>query len=278
MTKGVKGSLTVEAAFAFPVFLFAIMAMLYIFRFIGAEYEMERGIFEASRRISASPGLAQAAYELFPGLDGFVGEITDEIVIGAAVRDEVDESVFSLIKNGTGGLSFWGSRVFEDDVVTIKCSYELVLPFSFFGLDLSIPVVHDHTYRYFNGHDIPTVLREKEEEEPQDESESEKVYVTQSGSVYHVSTGCPALKISKRQIMSASLSTARNASGGKYKPCEKCASGQMPAVCYITDSGDRFHYKSDCSALKRSFREITKDEAVSEGYRECKRCQSSKKG
>ncbi|MBO4762048.1 MAG: pilus assembly protein, partial [Lachnospiraceae bacterium] len=255
----VRGSLTVEASLAFPIFLFALFALISIFRFIGTEYEIEHAVFTAARKISSLGSLADVADELFPDVDGLAGKIVDETVIGTAVRQELDDEVLSLVKGGTWGLSFFGSELFSDDMIRIECSYDLKVPFLIFGDPIEIPVTHSVTYRYFNGHEVPLILTEADPESPDEDESSETVYITETGSVYHVSGNCSAIRISRREMVFGSLAGARNNSGGKYKPCERCASGETPAVIYVTSDGDRYHFKKDCSSLKRTVTRISKE-------------------
>ncbi len=268
----VCGSLTVEASLAFPLFLFALFSLISIFRFITTEYEVEHAVFIAARKITSFGSLADAADDLFPDVDGIAGRIIDETVVGTAVRQELEEDVFGLVKGGTWGLSFAGSELFCDDRIRIECSYTLKVPFLFFSEEIGIPVSHSITFRYFNGHEVPLALVETESEDTEDGEDAEYVYVTETGSVYHESNNCPAIKISRREMIFGSLESARNKNGGKYKPCEKCALGEHPGVVYVTDNGDRYHYQKDCSALKRTVKGIKKEAALEKGYRPCKRC------
>lgn len=267
-----RGSLTVEASLAFPIFLFALFALINIFRFIKTEYEIEHAVFTAARKITSFGSLADVAPGLFPDVDGIAGRIVDETVIGTAVRQELDDEVLMQVKGGTWGLSFSGSELFSDDVIRIKCSYDLKVPFLIFADPIEIPVSHSVSYRYFNGHEVPMILTEADPESAEEDESGEYVYITETGSVYHVTGNCSAIRISRREMVFGSLSGARNNSGGKYKPCERCASGDPPAVIYVTDDGDRYHFKKDCSSLKRTVTRIKKDEAVEKGYRACKRC------
>ncbi|MCR5830059.1 MAG: pilus assembly protein [Lachnospiraceae bacterium] len=268
-----SGSLTVEASIVFPIFLFAVLSLISIFKFIGAEYEVEHAIFTAARRISSYGGVADVADELFPDVEGIAGKIVDETVIGTAVREVLDDDVFELVKYGTWGLSFTGSELFSNDTIRVECSYTLQVPFPFMGELFGIPVKHVVTYRYFNGHEVPMILAEAEEaSEEEEDSDPEYVYITETGSVYHTCTDCSSIKISRREMIFGSLESARNDSGGKYKPCEKCARGDPPGVVYVTNNGDRYHYKKDCSTLKRTVSKIKKSEALEKGYRLCKRC------
>ncbi|MCR5431890.1 MAG: pilus assembly protein [Lachnospiraceae bacterium] len=272
--KKVRGSLTVEASLSFPIFLFALFTFISIFRLIGAEYEVEQAVFSAARRITSFGSLADAAEDLFPDVDGIAGKIIDETVIGTAVRQELEDDVLDLVDGNIWGMSFSGSELFGDDKITIRCSYDLKVPILFLGESFGVPVCHSVTYRYFNGHDVPLILTEVSDEggEEDNDDDSEYVYVTKTGSVYHTGNNCPALKISRHEMIYGSIESARNNNGGKYKPCERCASGKPPGVVYVTENGDKYHFKKDCSSLKRTVTRIKKEEALEKGYRECKRC------
>ena len=271
--KAVCGSLTAEASLAFPIFLFALLALISIFRFIDAEYKMEHALFCAARKVTSFGSLADVADDLFPDAEGIAGRIVDETVVGTAVIEELPPDVLELVEDGIWGLSFSGSELFCDDRIRIDCNYTLRVPFVFFGEFLGIPVSHSVTYRYFNGHDVPLALTEADDQgESDEEDDPGNVYVTETGSVYHVCKSCSSINISKRELIYGSLEGARNSSGGKYKPCEKCAKGDPPAVIYVTNNGDRFHYLKDCSALKRTVTVIKKQEALEKGYRACKKC------
>ena len=65
------------------------------------------------------------------------------------------------------------------------------------------------------------------------------------------------------------VSSLRNASGGKYSPCEKCG-GDGSVIVYVTNEGDRYHNTIECSGLKRSVRCVPLSEAG--GRSPCSRC------
>ena len=104
------------------------------------------------------------------------------------------------------------------------------------------------------------------------QSEPERmVYVTETGTVFHRSLGCSHLNLSVTHISGAELATRRNKNGGKYYPCEICASSGIPAaLVYVTAKGDRYHNSPGCSGLKRSVRMIKESEAA--GLPPCSRC------
>ncbi len=94
------------------------------------------------------------------------------------------------------------------------------------------------------------------------------VYVAENGTVYHLSRSCSHLDLSIRPIDRGDVDNARNAGGGKYKPCEICGGGS--GTVYITDEGDRYHSSLTCSGLKRTIYEMRLSEVGNR--RLCSRC------
>lgn len=97
----------------------------------------------------------------------------------------------------------------------------------------------------------------------------EIVYVTETGKVYHEDPECTHLKLSIREVDRDVLDTLRNNGGGKYHACERCGGGSGGSV-YITNEGNRYHSSLTCSGLKRTIREVTREEA--EQMRACSKC------
>ena len=95
------------------------------------------------------------------------------------------------------------------------------------------------------------------------------MYVTATGSVYHEDTECTHLKLSIRPVEKTSLSDMRNHNGAIYHACEKCGDNAGNTV-YITNEGNRYHSSLSCSGLKRTVKQITREEASQ--MRACKKC------
>ncbi|MCL2717867.1 MAG: pilus assembly protein [Lachnospiraceae bacterium] len=100
---------------------------------------------------------------------------------------------------------------------------------------------------------------------------NEYVYITETGTVYHVTMECSHLKLSITSINSNEISSKRNESGGKYHQCERCPK-EDNGILFITAFGTRYHSNINCSGLKRTVRELEINEAVRQGYRGCSRC------
>ena len=101
----------------------------------------------------------------------------------------------------------------------------------------------------------------------------EYVYLAENGSVYHVKINCTYLHLGIQETNASKLQTARNRSGGIYKPCESCMKkGQaVPGMqLYITPYGDRYHQTKDCSGLRRTVRKVKKSQVG--GLPPCSKC------
>ena len=97
------------------------------------------------------------------------------------------------------------------------------------------------------------------------------VYVTETGTVYHLSRSCTHLDLAISPVTSEQLSASRNASGGNYRVCELCGmSAASQGTYYITKEGDRYHSSLSCSGLKRTVYEIPISQVGDR--RPCSRC------
>lgn len=95
------------------------------------------------------------------------------------------------------------------------------------------------------------------------------VYVTRTGNKYHRSCECSYLRVPVRVVSAEEIKETRNASGGKYYPCERCQPKGSSTV-FISEEGSRYHGKSDCSSLKRTVYMISLSKA--QGYTPCSKC------
>ena len=115
--------------------------------------------------------------------------------------------------------------------------------------------------RAWTGYDV--------EHKAETEGEETYVYITENGTAYHLARNCTHLTLSIRLAGKEEVGSLRNASGGKYSPCEKCG-GDGSGIVYVTNEGDRYHNTIECSGLKRSVRCVPLTEAG--GRSPCGRC------
>ena len=66
------------------------------------------------------------------------------------------------------------------------------------------------------------------------QAEQKIVYVTENGVVYHQDYHCSYLDLSIHMVPSSGLEELRNASGGKYYPCERCGQNVAGMGVYVT--------------------------------------------
>lgn len=106
-----------------------------------------------------------------------------------------------------------------------------------------------------------------------DEEDNRLVFVTRTGKVYHTCNVCRHIKLSVREVAFNKVRSLRNRSGAKYYPCAYCArGGKSGGSVYITDDGNRMHFRRNCGGIKRTVDVMTKKEAEARGYRPCARC------
>lgn len=280
-----KASLTVEAALVFPLFLFVMMAFLYFIQI----FTVQEHIQESITRTGLS--LAKLAYVYDDFLDADeaqnydftvfgeeydidLKELSDvvlgESVIKTLVKNELDTDQInhSCIKGGFRDISFYYSRILEDeDCIDIVVRFYVSIPVWFFGLE-DMRMIQRVRIRGWTGHQVParyTIVKE-------DAGTAEaSAYITETGTVYHLDPNCSHLKLSIEEVTGIP-EARRNRSGGKYYPCENCCKegSTESGVYYITDYGDRYHTSRECPGLKRTIRKVLLSEVA--GRAPCKRC------
>lgn len=234
------GSLTVEAALVFPLFLFGITAFLYLFLLLELEAQVDRTLADTGRE------LAQEAYLTEPG-ESFSGTAILSLRSSQALSASLTGTAAAgILSGGAGSISTLGSCWDgETSVLTLQASYQVTLPpgISWFH---PVKLVQKKVVRGWTGFGGRQNVTEAGEE---------IVYVTDYGTVYHRSLTCRHLKLSVRQAGLDEAKLLRNDSGGKYYPCERCWNGGASLV-YITGSGDRYHGKLNCPGLTRGIHTV----------------------
>lgn len=238
--------MTVEAALAFPFFLFALTAFLYLFFVIQLRTEIGRAMTDAGREFAQnaylledSPGMVSGAAAAFSGSR----EVKEYLNQRAAAK---------LIRGGADGIS-WMGTVWKDeeDTLVLRAEYEIeALPVP--GMFHSIRIVQKRTVRGWTGF----TGRERGSGTGRDKV----VYVTEHGTVYHQDAECRHLKLSVRQCSLEEAKAERNTGGAKYYPCERCWK-EGSRLVYLTEDGDRYHQSLSCSSLTRRIRTILLSEA-----------------
>ena len=268
--KNIRGSLTVEASFSFPLFFFCIIFFLSIIQIVNIQEQVQNGINEVAEKASSYAHIYDTIREDSEDdkkLSGGLQTIINSLISGAFYKNEfekyVDQGILSSywVENGVEGVNFTSSEFLNDsDYIYVVATYTLKLPFLF---QKEYDIKQQVRVRGFLGRSYL--------EYESDDSEDNYVYITKTGTVYHKSKGCTHLDLSIKEVSIGQLDDMRNKSGGKYYACERCCKKlQNISNVYITNFGDCYHCSLDCPGLTRVIRRV-KLEDVGERT-PCKKC------
>lgn len=303
----IKASISVEASLVLPVFLFAVLAFLYFFQIMYLQDMLSEAMTQAAAECSeyayiydsvmsaGDEGTKKEAKQsdtdrnegnsYLPSdsvkentqnnaqENSVISKLLDTALFSEMVGKYVDKSWLeqSCVEGGYEGIIFYGSSFMEEDSrIQVTASYSLKLPVPDF-LSQRILVQQKIVHRGFVG----SMLWEGEdvEQEQKDQKEEDQmVYVTATGSCYHKNENCSSIRLKIEQVFFEQVSDRRNASGGKYYPCERCGKAANGSMVYIAKEGDRYHSSMACPGLKRTVSQIELKKAEAEGKRCCKRC------
>ena len=284
--KGYQGSLTVEAAFVFPIFIYAIAIFLYLFQMIYIQQNIQRALHYTAGYFTSN------AY-LFDQICEECSEITesekakvlekygiDKILTGqmykAVFRRYIEDEVVSpyLIQGGMHGITIRAQSDYYDDQEVDLCAfYEFKIPVLFFKIQNFDCVQRVHADNWV-GQDAKKLYGEKKEEEEPKQEDDEIVYYTLNGTKYHTSRECHYLKLSIQETLFENMKTMRNMYHAKYTPCEICAKNkkfQNSDIVIFSDQGNRYHSTRNCSGITRYVQEIKKSE-LDPQYTLCSKC------
>ena len=232
----VKGSVTIEAALSVPIFLFAVVALLYLFEFHAIQSTVNMAAMQVAKVVATD-------YATHPILSPL--NLQNELVkqIG---KERMDRSI---IMDGSGGVTFHRNILTgTNDELILDLSYRVKLPVPSFT-HLTLSRREKYRVKAWTGFHSSN-----------EDGDVEVVYVTENGVVYHENYNCSHLQLSIRFVPAHDINALRNDSGGKYHPCERCALGDSLMGVYITDNGNRYHFTLSCSGLKRTIHTINRND------------------
>lgn len=259
-----RGSMTLEAAFALPFFLFAVLNILFAVNIIGAQSRINAALHQVGNQMAFSG----YAYEHTIGNalpDTLAGVALTEGYARGRVIEYVGQSYLenSCVEKGAGGLSFAGSSVMgAGDIIDLKISYR-VKPFvELMGFD-GFLMSQRYYGKAWTGYDGTGQTDDSGVEDPM-------VYITETGTVYHLNRDCSYLNPKVEAVDAGSVAGRRNASGGKYAPCGTCGGKTAGGEVYITNYGSSYHRLLNCPGLKRTIYTVPLSEVGGRGR--CSKC------
>ena len=268
-----KGSLTIEAALTLPIFLFFAIAVFSFLMIIFLQSDIQLRMEETAR------SMGKQAY-LLEQMDGLTieeevdGETKSLLAAGfnplviktAILKNDLSKKIdSSKIKGGTGGFYTYHSNYDEHEgILDIVAHYNYEIPFLPGNLG-QVKLSQRCLTHTWTGRQLSLQAGGKNA----DEQETQTVYVTEYGTVYHLSKDCHYLDLSIHAVSAEEINDARNANGGKYYACS-CAKHSSSGTYYVTDYGTNYHADLSCSGLKRTVRE--KDLSEVKDMHVCPKC------
>ncbi|MBQ9031933.1 MAG: pilus assembly protein [Parasporobacterium sp.] len=290
-----QGSLSLEAAMSLPLFLLAVTALLSFLVILNLQVNIQASMEQASRSMGKKAYLLQqAAQGLSDDTSGAGGAGTGASASAGTLSSKgVDREAQGLmsaginsltikafvlsanglsgkldssrILGGAGGLYTYESSFDQSSgILDMITSYDYSVPW-LPGRFSKVRLVQRMRSHVWTGTSLTDTSGGS------DGQETGKVYVTPTGSVYHLYPDCHYLDLSIHSVFRSEVDSRRNAGGEKYDPCEECARNSGSDQVYITDYGTSWHSSLTCSGLKRTVEE--KELADVEGMRVCTKCQ-----
>lgn len=273
----VRGSMTLEAAMAVPLFLFFVMNLLFLFEAIRLQSGLQAALQQAGEEVCEA-----AYYTRFGPGEGEEGEAEQTggtalslLISETYVRDKVTSYLgdafwkHSCVTGGKAGLSFAQSRIMTEGgrvEITVNCR---IRPFvrivAFPDFPIQARYCGHAWVGWTPGSELPA--------ESVSGSEEETVYVTKYGEVYHKDPECIYLNPQIMAVSASQIDQYRSGNGAKYYPCECCKPGES-GIVYITKEGIRYHSDRNCSGLVRHLT-IMESDTAAENYRPCPICGGS---
>lgn len=235
-----QGSLSIEAALALPLFVFAMVCVLYLFEIMATQTVIKSALHSAAKEIATQVSV----------MDFLVEERVEQKMIESIGEEALERS---LLVGGRDGLDCSKTRRYGRSTLMDVCvSYQLKIPVLVF----EIPAISKEELirvKGWTGYEGAGFLHSLEE----------TVYITQTGMVYHKDAHCTYLELSIRSV-------ERESAKAVYEACSRCRWREEEEMVYVTDTGEHYHTTLECAALKRVVYAVKLSEVYGRGG--CSRC------
>lgn len=228
-----KGSMALEGCLVLPVFMLFMATLLYGIEVVRFQSDLYEAVHQTGSEICF------LAYQEEYGASGGKNIKAAE----GEIKHWLGEQLlpFLCVEGGREGIQITADERGRGNMeIRVSCSIKPLIR----TLPLGNIIINDRYY----GHGFVGYTGETGSESGGKEI---YVYVTPSGSRYHLSEDCRYLKVRIQAVMGEKLEEQRNSSGGRYYPCDLCRPGREGLV-YLTEWGDRYHGSPDCSSIKRT--------------------------
>lgn len=245
-----KGGMALEGSLVLPVFLFFMMTVLLSLEVVRFQSQVQEALQQTGNRI------AFLEYQVN------YSEGTRESAIGQIRKYLRNQTApYLCVQGGEKGVILEDLSKPENGEIEYKVNYNLK-PFITW-IPIGNITINDRFFSHgWTGY---TNLNVGEKED----SQEKYVYITRTGSKYHLSCDCTYLRIQIQAADYNQISTMRNSEGGKYYACSRCRP-LNGGIVYITSDGGSFHGHADCSSLKRTVYMVPLSELSEYGL--CSKC------
>ena len=224
-----NASMTVEGSLVLPLFLLYMVTLLYGLEIVRFQSDVFEAMHHATQIVWAQAPVKGA---------GSQQEQADDI------HDYLGQQVlpYLCVEGGKGGVEVSVSENYAGtgNILT-EVSY-VIRPF-WEKLPIGEILIQDsvflHTFiGYTGGFEDGENIREP------------YVYITSSGTKYHLTSSCTYLKVQVLSVDAKEIDGLRNGSGEIYRACEVCKP-RKEGTLYYTGWGNRYHNRPDCKTLRR---------------------------
>lgn len=240
-----KASMTVEAALALPVFLFAFLNLLSVVEIYRFQGNMSMAMHTTVKEMAVY-GHAYSQMKEDPNRMESYGMT---YLYGAGrVKSCMSDAYLARIpvRNGYSGIHWNKSSMMENQCIDLVATFQAKSMVNTVG-GFTIPMYCRMRSRAWTGYEIPLVRESQEKEKI--------VYITPEGDAYHLSKSCSYLRLSIRSVDRKKVSTLRNQDRCIYYPCRFCGYKENNTV-FITLYGNYYHTTMQCGGLKRTIEAV----------------------
>lgn len=214
------------------------------------------------------------------GLDitnNYIGTKMAEIILDKHITKKQYRNWY--IVNGKDGMDFRQSKfMLNNEDIDLIVKYKIAIPIPFPGLK-EISMIQRVKVRGWTGDKYSQKTNNIDDENNNDkDSHIDKdtiVYLVKNRLVYHLDETC--VKKNKKETI------YKNIKNKGLDPCDLCCkdsnSYEESRLVYFTEYGEVFHIKEKCKKIYSETEQVTIEEAIKRGRRQCKaiRCREKKK-
>lgn len=243
-----KGYITLEAAVFLPIFILAVVSIIYYITLFSVIENVTYCSIEETARIASKAGVVKI-------VPGFTSVLEERIYEENPDVKNINTDTFRYL--------YWDGDL--DNMIAVDENY---------NVDMELPMGFDHKVkldtrvkcRGFTGLKPAGVPMSFDEMESEGTWEPVWIFPS-SGEKYH-SGMCTYVKVNAVEIvLTGSIKK-------KYDPCSLCDAERLPLgsfVCCFMDNGTVYH-KNSCRQVDRYAVEVNKNDAKDKGYTPCSKC------